>query len=124
MSTLSEEIAQSTVYQHLRYICVYAVHGLDMLQLTHEKEKSSEAQCSAGSFKNNFLECFSLLRNATRSIKGKNLMNNVMIVTGSHPMGKHIVTCQVHPVLVKTGLMHSPPGYMGGVMLHQVTGSL
>ena len=78
MSTLSEEIAQSTVYQHLRYICVYAVHGLDMLQLTHEKEKSSEAQCSAGSFKNNFLECFSLLRNAT--------LFQISVLTTSHAL--------------------------------------
>ncbi len=32
-------------------------HLLDSLQLTQEKEKSSVAQCSTGSFKHFFLEC-------------------------------------------------------------------
>ena len=32
-------------------------HGLDTLQLTQEKGKSSVAQCPTGYFKNNFLEC-------------------------------------------------------------------
>ena len=36
-------------------------HELDTLQLTQEKEKCSVAQCSTGCFKNNFLECKSLL---------------------------------------------------------------
>ncbi len=32
-------------------------HGLDTLQLTQEKEKSSVTQRSTGCFKNNFSEC-------------------------------------------------------------------
>ncbi len=35
----------------------WILYRLDTLQLTQEKEKSSVAQCSAGWFKNNFLEC-------------------------------------------------------------------
>ena len=52
---------QGEVFRLSRPIFNFMIlYGLDTLQLTYEKEKSSVAQCSTGLFQKKFLECIQL----------------------------------------------------------------